>query len=188
MKNFSQIFLLIFLSSLAIGLGVLAYRLASDTLWFAFEWEQNQRWQELVVAVDLPWTLSRIIPPWTLLDEEVIRSSILKNGIPLDPEQENFEIFFTESFVKITPKNAQEGDIFTLSAELYNAQKKTAYRLPSDISVTISQDSQTGGDGFSKRWEIFGAISKRILSKLFLWKYTLACILSSKRGGLFWSG
>ena len=102
------------------------------------------------------------------MDEEVIRSSILKNGIPLDPEQENFEIFFTESFVKITPKNAQEGDIFTLSAELYNAQKKTAYRLPSDISVTISQDSQTGGDGFSKRWEIFGAISKRILSKLFL--------------------
>ena len=76
------------------------------------------------------------------MDEEVIRSSILKNGVPLDPEQENFEIFFTESFVKITPKNAQEGDIFTLSAELYNAQKKTAYRLPSDISVTISQDSQ----------------------------------------------
>ena len=29
-----------------------------------------------------------------------------------------------------------------MSAELYNAQKKTAYRLPSDISVTISQDSQ----------------------------------------------
>jgi hypothetical protein len=32
MKNFSQIFLLIFLSTLAIGLGVFAYRLASDTL------------------------------------------------------------------------------------------------------------------------------------------------------------
>jgi len=32
MKNFSQIFLLIFLSILSVGLGVLAYKLASDTL------------------------------------------------------------------------------------------------------------------------------------------------------------
>ena len=96
----------------------------------------------MTIAVDLPGTLSRIIPPGTLLDEDAIRKSLLKNGRPLDLEQENFDMFFTESFVKITPKDTQEGDIFALSAELYNEQKKTAYRLPSDISVTISKNPQ----------------------------------------------
>lgn len=47
---------------------------------------------------------------------------------------------FSESFVKIVPKNTKNGDIFTISANLYNAKKRTSFQLPKDVTLNISDN------------------------------------------------
>ncbi len=138
MKKILQYIALFIFFLFVVWLGIVAYRMASNVLVFAFYGQENQQWKELFLTVNRPWVISRIIPAGALLDEQAIKNSLLLNGEI--SSSDNFDILFSESFVKIIPKQVKNGDIITLSADLYNKNKKTSFQLPQDVVLTVDSD------------------------------------------------
>lgn len=133
-KSLQYVFLFLFFI-FVVFLGFLAYKMTSNVLVFAFYGQEKQQGKELVLSVSRPGVISKIIPSGTLLDQEAIQKSLLLNGEKVSADF--FDIYFSESFVKIVPKWAVNGDMVVLSSGLYNEQKRTSFQLPSDVSLLV---------------------------------------------------
>lgn len=143
MKKIFQIFILIFAFIFVGILGFYAYKLSTDTLVFAFKNTQNQSGDTLILAVDRPGFLSRVIPAGRILDEDILLSSVFYNDKKIAPEEmENFEIMQNESFFSIKIKNPQKGDVLRFSSTEYNKNKRTSYNIPQDIVLEYSEEKQ----------------------------------------------
>lgn len=137
MRKLLPLITLCVLGIIVVLLGIFAYRMASDTLVFAFYGQEEQFGDTMHIALDRPGTISRIFPAGTLLDDEAILGSILYNEKSLDELPENtVTLEVGEGAIRIRGNAMEAGDTIRLSALLYNAQKRTSYKIPHDVLLT----------------------------------------------------
>ena len=118
------------------ALGYYAYTLSSRTLTFPFSGSEVQYGDTLSLAVSLP-SLRLGQNSDILIDITAVKSSLIKSGVTLSKDTLSWEYTIESgpAFVRIRDTSPEKVDIapLILSADLYNENKATPYRLPKDI-------------------------------------------------------
>ncbi len=140
MKHFFRI-LVLFLSALSVVFfGYYAYILTTDTLSLPFAWQEKQSWDALSFVVSKPRFLKSTYDRNTI-DSDSIIASLTLDGKPFDPTISwEWRLYVSGEYVSISSSKMTDSSILKLDASIYNHLKSTKYRLPRDMTLTVSKN------------------------------------------------
>ncbi len=156
MSKISQ-YLLIILATLSVSiLGYHAYSLATDTLVTSFIGQESQHNNTLRVALAKPWIQFWNMNQETAINRDALIAATSKNGKPWRISTEGWipmadgnsigesiwdgKIVVDGTYIEVLPANWIKGDTITISASIYNSQKKIGWKFPRDMTTTYSDD------------------------------------------------